>query len=106
MGIARVGDRVNTVHPALGKNCSQSPTITGVATGSSSVFVNNRPAALVGSLTEPHLQPGCSLHQTPLVNTPSNNVFINNLPAGVEGSTFTCGAQIISSSNNVFVGNR
>lgn len=106
MGIARVGDSVNTVHPAIGDNCARAPTLTSVATGSANVFVEGQPAASIGSLTAPHQFPSCSFHQTPLVSTPVSTVFINGKPAAVTGATFACSAQIIGGASSVFAGNR
>lgn len=106
MGIARIGDSVNTVHPAIGDNCSRLPTLTTIATGSSDVFVENQPAATIGSLTAPHQFPGCSLHQTPLVSTPVSTVFINGKLAAVTGATFACSAQVLGGATTVFAGNR
>lgn len=91
--VAKVGDIVAT---------------GGVLTlGSTTVFVNNIPAALYGSPVTSHGccgSIGCDAHCAAVVSTGSTGVFVNNIPSLRIGDIATCGDPIVSGSPNVFFG--
>ncbi len=94
-GAARVGD------PGI-PHCSAYV----IATGSTDVLINGRPAARVGDLSTPHLRPAgifCVTHVAPVM-TGSTSVFINGRPAATQGS-YLAGCTIVAlGSTDVNIG--
>lgn len=87
-GLARVGDVCGT---------------GTIITGSPNVFIENRPAAMIGSVVSPH--PYGDTTHTATIQTGSSSVFINGIPAAQLGSIATCGVHdVITSSGSVFGG--
>jgi uncharacterized Zn-binding protein involved in type VI secretion len=94
-GVARAGDS-GMVH------CSGYV----IASGSSDVLVNGRPAARVGDSSTVHLRPvgkKCFPHVA-LITSGSTSVFANGRPLARIGSSLAGCTVIISGSPNVFVG--
>lgn len=94
---AQSADQVNTVHPI----CIAPGTIA-TDTGSPNVFVNGISCHRMNDLNTPHT------HCPPVYGTPvvqaSTTVFANGMGVARIGDTYSCGAQIISGSPNVFAG--
>jgi len=77
-----------------------------IATGSPTVFINNRPAARLGDVSTLHKKPGgktCIPHVATIV-TGSSTVFINGQPAARVGDALLDCTVIISGSPTVFIG--
>ena len=75
-----------------------SPT-GAVLTGSADVFINGRPAAMATSSTV-----SCSEDGAQQMAEGSSRVYINGLPAARLGDRVTCGAKVMSGSQNVLIG--
>lgn len=85
--LARVGDQCGGV----------------IITGSSDVFIDGLPAAVVGSQISPHPY-GDSTHNATIL-TGSGSVFINGIQAAQMGSLATCSVHnVTTSSPTVFGG--
>jgi uncharacterized Zn-binding protein involved in type VI secretion len=94
-GVARIGE--------------DSVMLTGIliASSSNSVFVNNKMAAVKGSLVFAHLPcpfPGGFLHCAAKVLGNSTTVYVDKKGIARKGDGATCGDKIGSGSNNVFSG--
>ena len=77
-----------------------------IAQGSSSVFINGRPAARVGDSNTSHLKPAgrfCLPH-TASISTGSASVKCNGRPLARVGSSFSGCTAVAQGSPNVFVG--
>lgn len=76
-----------------------------IATGSTDVVINGRPAARVGDVSTPHLVPAriCFGHVAPIV-VGSSSVFINGRPAAFVGSYLAGCTAVATGSTDVIVG--
>ena len=77
-----------------------------IATGSTDVVINGRPAARVGDVSTPHLIPGgrrCGTHIAPIV-TGSSSVIINARPAAFVGSKLAGCTAVATGSSDVIIG--
>ena len=77
-----------------------------IATGSTDVVINGRPAARVGDVSTPHLIPGgrrCGTHLAPIV-VGSPSVLINGRPAAFVGSYLAGCTFVATGSADVVVG--
>lgn len=77
-----------------------------IATGSTDVSINGRPAARVGDLSAPHLRPAgiiCVTHVAPIVKG-SSSVFINGRPAARQGDPLGGCTSVALGSPNVNIG--
>jgi uncharacterized Zn-binding protein involved in type VI secretion len=76
-----------------------------IATGSTDVLINGRPAARVGDLSTPHLVPArkCFAHIAPIV-IGSTSVLINGKPAAYVGSYLAGCTFVATGSLDVIVG--
>jgi uncharacterized Zn-binding protein involved in type VI secretion len=77
-----------------------------IATGSPTVFIDNRPAARVGDITTLHKKPGgkkCIPHVATIA-TGSSRVFINGKPAARVGDALLDCTVILTGSPTVFIG--
>ena len=90
-------DTVNTVHGI----CLFPGTIT-TDTCSPDVIVNGVGIHRFGDLNEPHTH--CPPVYGTDVNVASTTVFANGMGVARIGDIYSCGAQITSGSDNVFVG--
>lgn len=74
-----------------------------IASGSSDVFINGRPAARVGDASTTHLRPGavCTPHVSNIISG-SPNVFVNGRPLARIGDPLAACTQIAQGSDNVF----
>lgn len=92
--ITRVGD-ANTGHDAC-------PPTT-LASGSSNVFVEGKPAGRVG---DPYVAHGCKDHPSHVgtIASGSANVFINKKPAARVGDPVSCGGCVAEGASKVSVG--
>lgn len=89
--VARLGDL----------NSAGGPIISNV---SRDVFINNKPAAMIGSLVAPHV-PFKGPHKPPTaITSGAQTVFVNNRPLAHVGSNTTCGHPISTGSSDVEVG--
>jgi uncharacterized Zn-binding protein involved in type VI secretion len=89
--VARLGDL----------NSAGGPIITNV---SQNVFINNKPAAMIGSLVAPH-SPYKGPHRPPTeITSGAPTVFVNNRRLAHIGSSTTCGHPIATGSPDVEVG--
>lgn len=96
-------ERVNTVHPARGDECKDSPANTATMEGSSDVFCNNIGVVRIGDKVKRHKKPGCEEHEPPLVKA-SKSVFANAKGLARIGDEYGCKARIETGSQNVFAG--
>lgn len=99
-------DSVNTVHPAVGTidiGCDASPTITATDVCSGDVFINGIGVVREGDAVESHTFPSCTTHAPPLT-TFSGTVKVNNKGVGRKGDIYGCGAEIVSGSSDVKIG--
>jgi len=76
-----------------------------IATGSTDVVINGRPAARVDDVSTPHLLPGrpCPTHVAPIV-IGSTSVLINGRPAAYVGSYLAGCTFVATGSADVVVG--
>lgn len=76
-----------------------------IATGSTDVFINGRPAARVGDISSPHKVPAriCFNHVAPIV-IGSTSVFINGRPAAYVGSYLAGCTFVATGSTDVVTG--
>lgn len=76
-----------------------------IATGSTDVNINGRPAARVGDVSTPHLVPArrCFVHIAPIV-LGSPSVLINGRPAAFVGSYLAGCTFVATGSGDVIVG--
>ena len=76
-----------------------------IATGSTDVFINGRPAARVGDISSPHLVPArvCFNHVAPIA-IGSTSVFINGRPAAYVGSYLAGCTFVATGSTDVVTG--
>jgi uncharacterized Zn-binding protein involved in type VI secretion len=76
-----------------------------IATGSTDVVINGRPAARVGDVSTPHLVPAriCFTHVAPIV-VGSTSVVINGRPAAFVGSYLAGCTFVATGSTDVIVG--
>jgi len=76
-----------------------------IATGSSTVFVNSKPAARVGDQSTPHLRPGspCPTHVAP-ISSGSSTVFVDGSPLARVGDGLAGCTAVASGSSDVFAG--
>lgn len=77
-----------------------------IATGSTDVVINGRPAARVGDVSTPHLIPGgrrCGTHLAPIV-VGSTSVLINGRPAAFVGSYLAGCTFVATGSADVIIG--
>ncbi len=74
-----------------------------LASGSSNVYINGKPAGRVGDAYAPH---GCKDHPSHVGNISSGapHVFINDKPAARVGDSVSCGSTVAEGSDNVIVG--
>lgn len=93
--VTRVGDK-STGHD----NC---PPVEAVE-GSKNVFMNGKPAVLMGDKYAPH---GCENHQIHqgILAGGSPSTFINGKSVGRVGDPISCGGTVAEGSNNIFIGN-
>ncbi|MBB6366709.1 RHS repeat-associated protein [Xanthomonas sacchari] len=95
-----VGDFVQSFGEAFGRSfTSECGTLT--ATGSTTVFINGKPAIRTGldvAMCDKHSMP------TSLVIFGSENVFIDSYRAAREGDCVDCEAKISKGSEDVFIG--
>ena len=81
--------------PSIGRAYSDSAG-GEIVTGSSSVEVNNCPAAKVGSLVKDH---GRGKHDKAKMLFGVDSVLVENVPVCVTGNAASCGHKLISNSN-------
>lgn len=76
-----------------------------IATGSTDVLINGRPAARVGDFSVPHLRPGrkCRPHIASIA-IGSTSVLINGRPAAFVGSYLAGCTFVATGSTDVIVG--
>jgi len=76
-----------------------------IATGSTDVLINGRPAARVGDFSTPHLRPGnpCPGHVAPIA-VGSTSVSINGRPAAFVGSYLAGCTFVATGSADVVTG--
>jgi uncharacterized Zn-binding protein involved in type VI secretion len=76
-----------------------------IATGSTDVLINGRPAARVGDVSIPHLRPGrkCRTHIASIA-VGSTSVLINGKPAAYVGSYLSGCTFVATGSSDVIVG--
>ncbi len=77
-----------------------------IATGSSDVIINGRPAAQVGDVSTPHLRPGgrfCPGHVAPIIRG-SSSVVINGRPAARVGDSLLACTLVATGSSDVIIG--
>jgi uncharacterized Zn-binding protein involved in type VI secretion len=86
-GWARLGDT----------NSAPAPITGGVA---STVIVNNKPAAMVGSFCPPHPV----MHPTSPIIAGVSSVICENKPAAPRGAPYACGHNQVQSSIDVIIG--
>lgn len=94
-GITRQGD-LNTGHDS----CPPVP----LATGSSNVFIEGKPAGRVGDTYAAH---GCDDHPSHVgsISTGAPHVFINGKAVGRIGDSVSCGGTVAQGSSTVLCGN-
>lgn len=92
-GWVRLGD-VNSVG---------APVIGAVA---STVIVNDKPAALKGSIIKTHLPPfpPAPVHITPIIAQGSSSVITENKPSAFLGAQESCGHNQVQASADVIIG--
>lgn len=66
----------------------------------STVFINGKPAAIVGSTNSSHNDD----HSASSITSGSSSVKIENKPAARIGDPYGCGHRLIAGSNNVKIG--
>ncbi len=76
---------------------------TNIIAASSSVFINNKPAARLGDALAPHGCGKCSAHPR-IIARGSASVFINGIPAARLGDMISCGGAIMTASGDVMIG--
>lgn len=76
---------------------------TSLQTGSTSVFINGKPAGRDGDRYAAH---SCEDHRghSDYIQEGSTSVFINGLPAARVGDSVSRGARVAEGSGNVFIG--
>lgn len=84
----------------VGVDLASAGLITGP--GSPTVWINNKPASLVGDTVAPHGEPP---HTTPVIISGSGTVWINGRPSTVQAiSAASCGHAVSTGSTTVFIG--
>ena len=104
-------DVVNTIHVSVGDAnpddgiaCDAAPQTIATEAGSSDVFAVGVGVVRDGDVEQSHTIPGCSSHQTGLA-TFSPNVYANGKKIGRLNDTYTCGAKIVSVTQNTVFAN-
>lgn len=76
---------------------------TNAIKGTSNVFINGKPAMIVGGQYVTHCCPLPGCHPV-ILGSGSGTVSINGAPAGRIGDKIACGGSVITGSSNVFIG--
>jgi uncharacterized Zn-binding protein involved in type VI secretion len=87
--IARIGD-MSTSDPC---GAPERPIISGAST----VFMDGKPVAVIGSQLAPHACPGASPHSA-VISSSSGSIFVEGKPIARVGDGISCGSKVKTGS--------